>query len=84
MNENTEFEWFTTEYPQSDGADAAGQQVCGLACSTRIYVYKIYASEVNFAKLVMFKQHSYFVSDFIFFINCYKHMYKRSYTYATF
>jgi hypothetical protein len=69
VNERTEFERFTAEYSQSNDAYAAGQQVCGLLCSTRIYMYKIYTSQVHFAKLVVFKQHSYFVSDFIFFIN---------------
>lgn len=61
-----EFEQFTAQYCQSDDAD--GQHVCSLVCSTRIYVHKIYASKVHFAKLVL-KQHSYFVTDFIFFTN---------------
>ena len=56
-------------YSQSDDADAVSQQVCGLVCSTRICVNKIYTSQVHFAKLVVLKQHSYFVNDFIFFIN---------------
>ena len=30
-------------------------------------MHKIYTSKVYFTKLVIFKQHSYFISDFIFF-----------------